>query len=93
MIYAHTDEERDSLIKENGKNIVNIARVKGLGELEAEVMAETAMSPETRHLIQVTIDDVKKAQQSIDDWMGSDVTNRKEFISTNLNKYIQDALS
>lgn len=56
-------------------------------------MAETAMNPETRHLIQVTIDDVKKAQQSIDDWMGSDVTNRKEFISTNLNKYIQDALS
>ena len=93
MIYAHTDEERDSLIKEHGKNIVNIARVKGLGELEAEVMAETAMNPETRHLIQVTIDDVKKAQQSIDDWMGSDVTNRKEFISTNLNKYIQDALS
>lgn len=93
MIYAHTDEERDALIKEHGKNIVNIARVKGLGELEAEVMAETAMNPETRHLIQVTIDDVKKAQQSIDDWMGSDVTNRKEFISTNLNKYIQDALS
>ena len=93
MIYAHTDEERDSLIKEHGKNIVNISRVKGLGELEAEVMAETAMNPETRHLIQVTIDDVKKAQQSIDDWMGSDVTNRKEFISTNLNKYIQDALS
>ena len=93
MIYAHTDEERDSLIKEHGKNIVNIARVKGLGELEAEVMAETAMNPETRHLIQVTIEDVKKAQQSIDDWMGSDVTNRKEFISTNLNKYIQDALS
>ena len=93
MIYAHTDEERDSLIEEHGKNIVNIARVKGLGELEAEVMAETAMNPETRHLIQVTIDDVKKAQQSIDDWMGSDVTNRKEFISTNLNKYIQDALS
>ena len=93
MLYAHTDEERDSLIKEHGKNIVNIARVKGLGELEAEVMAETAMNPETRHLIQVTIDDVKKAQQSIDDWMGSDVTNRKEFISTNLNKYIQGALS
>lgn len=93
MIYAHTDEERDALIKEHGKNIVNIARVKGLGELEAEVMAETAMNPETRHLIQVTIDDVKKAQQSIDDWMGSDVTNRKEFISENLNKYIQDALS
>ena len=70
-----------------------MSREKGLGELEAEVMAETAMNPETRHLIQVTIDDVKKAQQSIDDWMGSDVTNRKEFISTNLNKYIQDALS
>ena len=30
MIYAHTDEERDSLIEEHGKNIVNIARVKGL---------------------------------------------------------------
>ena len=92
MIYAHTDGERDKIIKEQGKNIVNISRVKGLGELEAEVMAETAMNPETRHLIQVQIGDVKKAQKSIDDWMGPDVTNRKEFISSNLNKYIESAM-
>ena len=54
-------------------------------------MAETAMNPDTRHLIRVTIDDAKKAESSIEDWMGNDVENRKGFISTNLNKYLEIA--
>ena len=55
-------------------------------------MAETAMNPETRHLIQVKVKDVKKAQKAINDWMGTDTVNRKEFISENLNKYSEEAL-
>lgn len=86
--YAYTDAERDKLIKKLGSDIENISRSKGLGELSPEVMSETAMNPETRHLVQVTIDDAHSASQVIQDWMGSQVDNRKEFISNNLNRYL-----
>lgn len=56
-------------------------------------MAETAMNPETRQLIQVQMKDVEKAKQAIDDWMGTDTANRKEFISENLNQYIAEAIN
>ncbi|MDN6671953.1 MAG: hypothetical protein L0L07_06605 [Staphylococcus equorum] len=55
-------------------------------------MAETAMNPETRHLTRVTIEDAKEAEQAIVDWMGNDVSNRKVFISRNLNKFIKEGL-
>lgn len=88
VVYAYTDKERDDAVKEHGKSIINISRSKGLGELSPEVMSETAMNPETRHLVQVSIKGAQKAEQMIEDWMGSGVDNRKKFISENLNKYM-----
>lgn len=92
VLYAYTDQGRDEILKEQGKNVVQYSRSKGLGELDAHVMAETAMNPETRHLTRVTIDDAKEAEQAIIDWMGNNVDNRKVFISRNLNKFIKGAL-
>ena len=92
VLYAYTDQGRDEILKEQGKNVVQYSRSKGLGELDAYVMAETAMNPETRHLTRVTIDEAKEAEQAIIDWMGSNVDNRKVFISNNLNKFIKGAL-
>ena len=51
------------------------------------------MNPETRHLVRVTIDSSEKAKQALDDWMGINVDNRKEMISTNLNKYIYEVIA
>ena len=93
VLYAYSDEERDKLIKDNRENVVNVARSKGLGELDAEVMAETAMNPETRHLVQVTIEDSDVAKKALDDWMGTSVDNRKEMISANLNEYIYEVIN
>ena len=93
VLYAYSDEERDSLIKDNKKDVVNVARSKGLGELDAEVMAETAMNPETRHLVQVTIGDSGVAKRTLEDWMGTSVDNRKEMISANLNEYIYEVIN
>ena len=93
VLYAYSDEERDNLIKDNKKNVVNVARSKGLGELDAEVMAETAMNPETRHLVQVTIGDSGVAKRTLEDWMGTSVDNRKEMISANLNEYIYEVIN
>lgn len=92
VLYAYTDEGKEKIIEEQGKKIVQISRSKGLGELDAHVMAETAMNPETRHLTRVNITDAKLAEQAIVDWMGTKVENRKEFISDNLNKFIMEAI-
>lgn len=56
-------------------------------------MAETAMNPESRHLVQVTIDDADVADKTLEDWMGTKVDNRKEMISSNLNEYIYDVIT
>lgn len=92
-IYMYSDYERDQALKDNAGNVVLVGRSKGLGQLDAEVMAETAMNPETRRLIQVKVEDVNVAKKAIDDWMGPDVTNRKEFISENLNEYIEEVMA
>ena len=93
VLYAYSDDERDELIDKNKKKVVNVARSKGLGELDAEVMAETAMNPETRHLVQVAIEDSGLASKALEDWMGTSVDNRKELISTNLNEYIYEVIN
>lgn len=93
VLYAYSDEERDELIQRDKKKVVNVARSKGLGELDAEVMAETAMNPETRHLVQVTIGDSGVAKRTLEDWMGTSVDNRKEMISANLNEYIHEVIN
>lgn len=92
VLYAYTDRGRDKILKEQGNKVIQYSRSKGLGELDAHVMAETAMNPETRHLTRVTIEDAKEAEQAIVDWMGNDVNNRKVFISRNLNKFIKEGL-
>lgn len=92
LLYAYTDEQKERIIKEMGSKVAQISRSKGLGELDAHVMAETAMNPESRHLTRVNITDAKLAEQAIIDWMGTKVDNRKEFISYNLNKFISEAI-
>lgn len=92
-LYSYSDEERDALIRQNNNKVVNVARSKGLGELSAEVMAETAMNPETRHLVQVTIEDSQIATKTLEDWMGTNVDNRKKLISSNLNEYIYNVIA
>lgn len=92
VLYAYTDRGRDKILKEQGNKVIQYSRSKGLGELDAHVMAETAMNPETRHLTRVTIEDAKEAEQAIVDWMGNDVNNRKVFISRNLDKFIKEGL-
>lgn len=87
--YAYTDEEKDEIVaKLQSQSIKHqINRNKGLGELDAEVMAKTGVNPETRNIMQVTYNDAEQMVQAFDDWMGNNVDNRKQFIETDLNKY------
>ena len=86
-LYWNSESEKDEYISKNGDSkIKHISRCKGLGEMTAEVMAETGMNPKTRNVTQVTIDDVKSMQKAFEIWMDTDVTERKRIIETELNK-------
>ncbi len=67
-------------IAELSKPSMNLQRYKGLGEMDAEQLWETAMDPEKRSLLQVSIDDAIKADEWFTTLMGDDVQGRKTFI-------------
>ena len=71
----------DDTSKKTGK--VRIQRYKGLGEMNAEELAETTMNINNRILKQVTIEDAVQADKVFDVLMGTDVSSRKSFIQSN----------
>ncbi|MDB5204041.1 MAG: gyrB [Candidatus Taylorbacteria bacterium] len=75
------EEEAKEEIKKSKK--VTIQRYKGLGEMNAEELAETTMDVHNRILRQVTIEDAVGADRVIDILMGNDVPSRKSFIQSN----------
>jgi DNA gyrase subunit B len=79
--YLFSEAERDALLKRyEGQKGVVVQRYKGLGEMNAEQLWKTTMNPETRTLLQVTIDDAVEADHIISLLMGDEVEPRKRFI-------------
>lgn len=85
--YAWDDNQRDRLIQEmkgaGSESSVNVQRYKGLGEMNAEQLWETTMSPEFRTLRQVTIENAAECDQIFSMLMGDEVPPRREFIEKN----------
>jgi len=81
-VYAWSEEELTRITKDKQ---FNIQRFKGLGEMNADQLWDTTMNPETRTLIQVTIDDLSDAEQRISTLMGDKVEPRREWIENNIS--------
>ena len=85
--YAWDDKERDTFINDmkgaGSESSVHVQRYKGLGEMNAEQLWDTTMSPENRTLRQVTIESAAEADRIFSMLMGDDVPPRREFIEKN----------
>ena len=88
-IYCYTDEELTENLEAIGKDGVNIQRYKGLGEMNPEQLWDTTMNPETRILVQVTLEDAMKADEIFTILMGDEIAPRREFIEANA-KYVKN---
>ena len=87
--YAWTDEELSEVIAKVGKGYT-LQRYKGLGEMNADQLWDTTMNPETRTLIQVTIDDAADADHRVTTLMGDKVEPRREWIEQNVDFTMED---
>ena len=80
--YAYSDKQLERLKEEMGDK-VSLQRYKGLGEMDAQQLWDTTMNPETRTLLQVTIDNAMEADKYFEMLMGDEVEPRKRYIMEN----------
>lgn len=87
--YAFNDEERDQVIVDIGSKGTEVSRYKGLGEMNAEQLWTTTMNPESRTMLQVTMEDAYAADEIVSLLMGDQPELRREFIVENA-KLVED---
>ncbi len=87
--FAYSDGEKNTILQELAGQKYTMARSKGLGENEPEMMWLTTMNPETRRLIKVMPESLEKTAQYFDLLLGDNLAGRKEHIAENGYLYLE----
>ena len=88
--YIATNEDLEKRRAELGNKQYKLQRFKGLGEMDADELYDTTMSPKNRRLIRVTLTDAALAEKRIHVLMGDEVAPRKEWINENVDFTLED---
>ena len=89
-IYCWDDDDLEEAKSKVGRGY-NVQRYKGLGEMNADQLWETTMNPETRTLIQVSIEDAAIVERRVSVLMGDKVEPRREWIENNVQFSLEDS--
>jgi DNA gyrase subunit B len=82
-VYLKDEREKDAFLEEHPNHKKDFQRLKGLGEMQWQELAETTMNPGDRTLLQVSVETAAMADEVFSTLMGEDVSRRKHFIQTN----------
>ena len=85
-VYCWDEKELQASLDKNGKS--KVVRFKGLGEMDAEQLAETTMNNVNRRLIKLNADDQADCERMVSVLMGSNVQFRKDHIANQVNSVI-----
>ncbi len=86
--FAYSEAEKAEILKGIGNQKYTVARSKGLGENEPEMMWMTTMNPATRRLIKVMPEDAEKTALYFDLLQGDNLAGRKDYIAENGSQYL-----
>ena len=86
--FAYSEAEKADILRTLEGKKYTVARSKGLGENEPEMMWMTTMNPETRRLIKVVPEDAEKTALYFDLLLGDNLAGRKDYIAENGSQYL-----